>query len=83
VLLAFRAWGMKWGEYAPGTEPGVKAVYRETGEVVDAAWQIPPDAYPFTFDALDASLTEGYLKERNEKLVAHKARKQQARKTRA
>ena len=75
VLLALRAWGLRWKLSSLGEEPCIDMHYKATGENMDAAWQIPSGGPPFTFDDIDASLHPAFIEERAAKSAAFQARK--------
>jgi DNA-binding HxlR family transcriptional regulator len=81
VLLAFRAWGMRWGGFAPDTEPAVAIVHKESGATIEAPWQMPPSDHPFTFDDIDASVSKAFQKEREARSASFKNGKQRLKKS--
>jgi len=72
VLLAIRAWGMRWGGFPPGTEPAVALVYKKTGETIDALWQPPGGKKPFSFVDTQSSISKAFAKEREARANAFK-----------
>jgi len=82
VTLALRGWMMRWGTYKRGAEPAFKMVHKKTGEVIDARWQAPPGAPPFTFDDVEGSLSAAFAAERESRRAAFKAGKQRPRQRR-
>jgi DNA-binding HxlR family transcriptional regulator len=67
VLLTLRAWGLRWGQSALGSDPSIAMVYKATGEVIDGHWQIPNTGRPFTFDDVEATMHDSYRHEREAK----------------
>jgi DNA-binding HxlR family transcriptional regulator len=76
VLLALRAWTMRWGTYKQGEEPAFLLFDKQSGEEIDASWQIPPANHPFTFDDVDASISDAFKNERAKKQLAFQNAKQ-------
>lgn len=70
VLLALRAWGLRWKLSSLGDEPCIAMHYKATGDTIDADWQIPPGGPPFTFDDIEASLHPAFVEERQAKSAA-------------
>ena len=75
VVLALRAWSLKWVEPEAAKEPAVKMVHKKSGEVIDADWRIPPGE-SFTFDDVDAQLSADFQIERDTKLAYFRSGKQ-------
>ncbi|PRY04453.1 helix-turn-helix domain-containing protein [Paraburkholderia sp. BL25I1N1] len=73
VLLAIRAWALRWGGFPPGAEPAVGLVYRKTGETIDALWQVPRSKKPFSFSDTVSTISDGFAKEREARAAAFKA----------
>ena len=67
IMLMLRAWGMKYCDHNPGDEPAVHLSYKPTGEVVDENWKIPEHEWPFTFDKLEARISDTFEAEREQK----------------
>lgn len=78
VLLAIRAWSWKWAGFAPDCEPSVTLVFRRSGELIDPSWQIPSDAYPFTFNDVDIYLSDAFLQEREARAAAFRQHRKKA-----
>jgi DNA-binding HxlR family transcriptional regulator len=66
VLVAIRAWGMKWGEYAEG-EAATVMTHKETGKLVGRELEILAQPGIFTFDSVDVVLTRAYISERKKR----------------
>ena len=78
VLLALRSWGMKWGGFDPVDEPAVKLINKRTGEEIDASWSPSAQDMPFTFNAVESSLSEKFIAEREAKTTQFRATKRSA-----
>ncbi len=63
VLLTLRNWGMRWGKRPPGG-PAVTLRYRSTNEIIDPSWQMPRGERAFSFDDVDAVLSDSFRSER-------------------
>lgn len=66
ILLALRAWGLRWGTSALGAEPAMRMVEKASRDTMDAGWTAPRGS-PFTFDQADVTLHEAYVSERSKK----------------
>ncbi|MFT4436545.1 winged helix-turn-helix transcriptional regulator [Caballeronia sp. 15715] len=73
VLLAIRAWALRWGGPHEGNEPAVALVYRKTGETMDALWQVPRSKKPFSFADTESRVSKAFTKEREARVAAFKA----------
>jgi DNA-binding HxlR family transcriptional regulator len=70
VLLAIRAWALRWGGLPTGSEPAVALVYKKTGESIDALWQPPSGKKPFSFADTESSVSKKFAKEREARVTA-------------
>ena len=75
VLLAVRAWGLKWGEYGPGEEPATKLVSKETGKPLRDNLTSFGDSDLEKFAKTEVVMSEAFAAERQRKLVAFKEAK--------
>lgn len=75
ILLAIRAWGLKWGEFEPDAENAVKIVSKTTGEVIDKTLRILGKSDIFSFDDTESTLSDAYSKEREHRRDAFKQQK--------
>jgi DNA-binding HxlR family transcriptional regulator len=66
VLLALRAWNLKWDHRSSKEEFAVKLVHKKSGELIDGNWQNPPGE-SFSFDHTDARMSDSYRAEREGK----------------
>lgn len=70
VLLAIRAWALRWGGLAPGAEPAVALVFKKTGETIDSLWQPPRNRKPFSFADTESTISEAFASEREARVAA-------------
>jgi DNA-binding HxlR family transcriptional regulator len=76
VLLALRAWSLKWEKCGPKKGPAVKLIYKKTGEEIDQSWTIPKGK-PFSFADTQGTMSREWKAEREARQIAfHQARKQ-------
>ncbi|MFS2150713.1 winged helix-turn-helix transcriptional regulator [Rhizobium sp. Rhizsp42] len=75
VLLAVRAWGLKWGEYGPDEEPATKLVYKETGKPVRDNFMTFGDSDLERFAKTEVVMSEAFSQERQRKLTSFKEAK--------
>lgn len=73
VLLAIRAWALRWGGLPADAEPAVALVYRKTGETIDALWQVPRGKKPFSFADTESKISKAFAKEREARVAAFRA----------
>jgi DNA-binding HxlR family transcriptional regulator len=73
VLLAIRAWALRWGGLPEGAEPAVALVYRKTGETIDALWQVPRSKKPFSFADTESKISSAFANEREARVAAFRA----------
>jgi DNA-binding HxlR family transcriptional regulator len=81
VLLALRSWGMKWGGFDPLDEPAVKLVSKRTGEEINASWSPAVQDMPFTFDAVESTISAEFIAERQARDTQFRASKRSAKNT--
>jgi DNA-binding HxlR family transcriptional regulator len=81
VLLTLRNWAMRWGEWPPGG-PAVTLRYRSTNEIIDPSWQMPHGEHAFSFDDVDAVLSEAFRRERALRVALFEQSKRIAKKPR-
>ena len=77
VLLALRAWTMRWGSYEPGAGPAFELTDKKTGKSIGPGWQPPASKHPFTFDDIDGAISEAFVAEREAKGLAFQQLKKQ------
>lgn len=75
VLIAIRAWSLRWNGPHSDDEPAVTLVYKETGETIDALWQPPRNNRPFSLRDTQSTISQAFLDEREAKIKAFKSRK--------
>lgn len=78
VLLALRSWGMRWGGFDPLDDPAVKLISKRTGEEITAEWSPAPQDMPFTFNAVESTLSEKFIAEREARNSQFRADKRSA-----
>ena len=75
VILALRAWSLKWDGTTPYKEPAFQMTHKKTGELIDSSWRIPKGV-AFTFDDVNGALSTAFEAERQARRAAFYAAKQ-------
>lgn len=77
VLIAIRAWSLKWGEYGEGEGASVMT-HRETGRVLGKELDILGQPGIFTLESVDIVPTEAYVAERKARREAFQKMKRRS-----
>ncbi len=75
VLMAVRAWGLRWGDYGPDEEPATKLVYKETGKPVRDNFVSFGDSDLEKFAKTQVVMSQAFAQERERKLTSFKEAK--------
>jgi len=70
VLMMLRTWGRKWEYDCQHEAPAVKLVHKASGVELDDLWQIPGGGRDFTFDDVEATISDTYAAEREQRANA-------------
>jgi DNA-binding HxlR family transcriptional regulator len=77
VLVAVRAWGLKWGEYSEGEGASVMT-HKTTGQTFDKEIGILGQPGIFTLDHVDIVPTQAYVEERKKRYDAFMSNKRRS-----
>lgn len=72
LLLALRAWGLRWGGFDRRSRPASKLTLKRTGESIGPDWCPGAEDRPFRFDNVTAKLSPAFAAERKAKREAFK-----------